>query len=392
MRTFISSAVQRKVVCPIRHFQEVTLPNHDGGAMMTCCMNRNKIPLWTLLQYTRRCKTSQTSKILPPLVIYPTASSFVYVSSTAIDSHNNNNYNASIPDQYGDDTDGNSADDANIHDTVQVQVDVQAPLHPKALFHQTKIPPSFEKSNFRYISPTEFNYELPKLPIPEVAFLGRSNVGKSSLLNSLTIKNLAKTSKTPGRTQQVNYFGLFARSRKTRSSPSSLEDALGCIIDLPGYGYAHAPDEIVTAWQEKTQDFLQQRIALGNLQRVYILLDARRGLTPFDSSIMGWLDEAECDYTAVLTKCDAVDRATIVKVANEIGMRYHVQAWEGGGMGGGGDIGGGVNQSPFVHVTSSRKNQGIVDLMWAIDADFLNGCDVLRQLHLYRIKSDNLKK
>eukprot|EP00557_Chaetoceros_sp_GSL56_P005392 CAMPEP_0176489510 /NCGR_PEP_ID=MMETSP0200_2-20121128/7329_1 /TAXON_ID=947934 /ORGANISM="Chaetoceros sp., Strain GSL56" /LENGTH=335 /DNA_ID=CAMNT_0017886661 /DNA_START=171 /DNA_END=1175 /DNA_ORIENTATION=+ len=316
-------------------------------------------------QHSKRYKTSdekqnitssQSSVTLPPLVIYPTASPFVYVSSATIESYND--------------------DDDNM-------------LHPKSLFTQTKAPPSFEKSHFRYISPTEFNYELPNLPIPEVAFLGRSNVGKSSLLNALTTKNLAKTSKTPGRTQQVNYFGLFPHSYSSSSSSSkqsptnknsssSMNDALGCIIDLPGYGYAHAPDEIVTKWQERTQDFLQQRISLGNMQRVYILLDARRGLTPFDSSIMGWLDEAECDYTAVLTKCDAVSKAMIVRFANEICMRYHVQRLAGGDGGGG-------HQSPCVHVTSSRKHQGILDLMWAIDADFLNGCDILRQLHLHRM-------
>lgn len=154
---------------------------------------------------------------------------------------------------------------------------------------------------------------------------------------------------------------------------------MGCIIDLPGYGYANAPDEAVMEWQEKTQDFLQHRISLGNLQRVYLLIDARRGLTPFDSSIMGWLDEAGCDYTTVLTKCDAVGKAMVVRFANEICMRYHAEerllvegksnAWDN------------HHQSPFVHVTSSRKNQGIVELMWAIDADFFAGLDVLRELH-----------
>jgi GTP-binding protein len=360
---------------------------------------RRHVQVALTLQQSKRYKTTNhhkqntdsSSTILPPLVIYPTASSFVYVSSAAIDCHNND------ADHHGDDGDSllnNGTDTTDATNTAagsstyQKGALVHAPLHPKSLFTQSnKIPPSFEKSHFRYISPTEFNYELPNLPIPEVAFLGRSNVGKSSLLNALTTKNLAKTSKTPGRTQQVNYFGLYPhhkQSSSTKSSSPSLDQALGCIIDLPGYGYAHAPDEIVTKWQEKTQEFLQQRISLGNLQRVYILLDARRGLTPFDSSIMGWLDEAECEYTAVLTKSDAVKRATIVKLANEICMRYHVQR-----LAEGGDDSLGGCQSPFVHVTSSKKYQGIVDLMWAIDADFLNGCDVLRQLQLYRMQSGN---
>jgi hypothetical protein len=173
MRTFISSAIQRKAVCLImRHFQQVTLPNHDGGAMMNCCMNRNNIPLLTLLQYTRRCKTSQTSKILPPLVIYPTASSFVYVSSTAIDSHNNNYYyyNASIPpdQQYGNDTNGTSTrNDANIHDTIQVQVDIQAPLHPKALFRQPKYPHLLKNQTFDTFLPQNSNLNFPNCPYPK---------------------------------------------------------------------------------------------------------------------------------------------------------------------------------------------------------------------------------
>ena len=91
----------------------------------------------------------------------------------------------------------------------------------------------------------------------------------------------------------------------------------------------------------------------------------------FDSSILGWLDEAECDYTVVLTKADAVGKAKIVKAANEICMRYHAQSL-GAGDG---------CQGPFVHVTSSKRNKGIVDLMWAVDTDFAVGGENLRSLN-----------
>lgn len=277
------------------------------------------------LSATKRLKSDK----VPPLLMYTTASPHVFVCSAAIDES---------PER----------------------------IHPKSLFTEETAPPSFQSSAFRYISPAEFNFELPgqdvDYPVPEIAFLGRSNVGKSSLLNSLTTKDLAKTSKTPGRTQQVNYFGLY---------PNQYDAALGYIIDLPGYGYAKAPDEQVEQWQKTTQEFLQSRIAQGNLTRIYILIDARRGMNVFDSSVLGWLDEADCDYTVVVTKADAVGKAKIVKVANEICMRCHAQRL--------GDHNG--NQGPFVHVTSSKKKIGILDLMWAVDADFSMGSENLKLLN-----------
>jgi len=215
-------------------------------------------------RYKNSSSEQESSNIIPPLLLYQTGSPDVYVSSTAIDSMNANRSNAPL-------------------------------LHPKhSFFTEKKLPDSFLKAHFKYISPTEFDFELPDEPIPEVAFLGRSNVGKSSLLNSLTTKHLAKTSKTPGRTQQVNYFGLYP-TKTTKEK--SVDKAIGYIIDLPGYGYAKAPDDVVTRWQEKTQEFLEQRIAAGNLQRIYVLVDSRRGLSVFDTSILGWIDEAGCDYT-----------------------------------------------------------------------------------------------
>ncbi len=130
-------------------------------------------------------------------------------------------------------------------------------------------------------------------------------------------------------------------------------------------GYAKAPDDLVNEWQKNTQEFIIARKEYGSLQRVYILIDSRRGISSFDSSIMTWLDEGNVDYTVVLTKCDAVSRPLLVKCANEICMRHHAQTFDNQNSS---DIVG--FQSPFVHVTSSRKNIGIVELMYAIEGDF----------------------
>jgi GTP-binding protein len=273
---------------------------------------------------------------IPPVLLYQTASPHVYISKYAIENENSPNF-----------------------------------IHPKTLFADTnKIPRTFLSSQFAYIPPKQFNHELPMDLIPEVAFLGRSNVGKSSLLNALTQKNLAKTSKTPGRTQSVNYFGLF---------PHRDETAIGYIIDLPGYGYAQAPEKDVDKWQQYTQEFLQERTSSGHLERVYILVDSRRGLSIFDSTICSWLDEVQCNYSIILTKSDAVGKSALVKAANEICMRYHLQEHETTGISSMSVVGG--FQGPLVHATSAQKNQGIVELMYSIENDFYTGMERMKTNH-----------
>jgi GTP-binding protein len=226
-----------------------------------------------------------------------------------------------------------------------------------SIFNDTTIPPSFRKAEFRYTSPKLFNHDLPQYKIPEVAFLGRSNVGKSSLINSLMRKNLARASKRPGRTQTVHYFGLMPTGKNADTeSPSS---ALGFLIDLPGYGFAKAPEKNVSEWQDMTQDFLIARRDFGTLQRLYLLVDARRGTSQFDRNIMGWFDEADIPYTLVLTKADKVSTPQTVRLTNDICMRYHSQLYSGKG-----------SQGPIVHVTSAAKNRGIEELMASVDADF----------------------
>jgi len=161
----------------------------------------------------------------------------------------------------------------------------------------------------------------------------------------------------------VNYFALVPDHVKDDGSAYRDGDArnspFGYLIDLPGYGYGKAPEEKVDAWQAATQSFLLDRIELGNLTRLYLLVDARRGVSTVDKEVMSWMDEASLDYTIVLTKGDCVGRPDLVMGANEIGMRYHSQMGRDEGR-----------QGPFVHVVSSLKGVGIRELMWAIDGDF----------------------
>lgn len=143
--------------------------------------------------------------------------------------------------------------------------------------------------------------QLPITNIPEVAFAGRSNVGKSSLINAVTNKKgLAKTSNTPGRTQQLNYFSLQNKIH---------------IVDLPGYGYAQAPESMVKQWQKVIFAYLQGRV---NLKRVLLLIDSRHGLKKTDTEVMEMLDKAAVTYQIVLTKTDKVSSSALSKIKNEI--------------------------------------------------------------------------
>lgn len=152
-----------------------------------------------------------------------------------------------------------------------------------------------ERARQLFIGPCKFMLgvatieALPKESVPEVAFAGRSNVGKSSLLNKLTgRKYLARASATPGRTQEINFFDLGGRLR---------------LVDLPGYGYARAARSAAAEWSGLTRDYLRGRAAL---RRVCLLIDSRHGLKDSDAEIMDLLDRAAVNYEIVLTKTDKV--------------------------------------------------------------------------------------
>ncbi len=130
---------------------------------------------------------------------------------------------------------------------------------------------------------------LPDPDVPEIAFAGRSNVGKSSLLNALTNrKTIARTSNTPGRTQELNFFDV--------GNPPKIR-----LVDMPGYGFADAPKDLVRRWRYLVNDYLRGRQVL---KRALVLIDSRRGLKPVDSEVMQMLDEAAVGYHLVLTKAD----------------------------------------------------------------------------------------
>lgn len=139
--------------------------------------------------------------------------------------------------------------------------------------------------------------QLPADDKEEIAFAGRSNVGKSSLINALFgQRKLAKTSSTPGRTQQLNYFNL--------------DDKI-YVVDLPGYGFAKAPKDIVKSWQQLINTYLVGR---ANLRRVFLLIDSRHGIKKIDSEIMDMLDKAAVTYQIVLTKIDKISAKELEKV------------------------------------------------------------------------------
>lgn len=143
---------------------------------------------------------------------------------------------------------------------------------------------------------------LPEPVVPEVAFAGRSNVGKSSLLNKLTNRNsLARTSNTPGRTQELNFFDV--------GEPLAFR-----LVDMPGYGFAKAPKDVVRKWRYLVNDFLRGRDVL---KRALVLIDARHGIKDVDREIMDMLDKAAVSYRLVLTKADKIKPTELEKVAAE---------------------------------------------------------------------------
>ena len=183
---------------------------------------------------------------------------------------------------------------------------------------------------------------LPPEGPPEIAFAGRSNVGKSSLINALVgHKGLARTSNTPGRTQELNYFVPDGFSGTQDDLPPM------ALVDMPGYGYAEAPKEQVDAWTKLVFDYLRGR---STLKRVYVLIDSRHGIKKNDDEVFSLLDKAAVSYQIVLTKTDKIKEAGVPRLISETLQKIskHPAAY------------------PDVLATSSEKGRGLEELRSAI--------------------------
>ncbi len=176
---------------------------------------------------------------------------------------------------------------------------------------------------------------IPAPDVNEVAFAGRSNVGKSSLLNALTNRNgLARTSNTPGRTQELNFFDV--------GDPLRFR-----LVDMPGYGFAEAPKDVVKKWRFLINDFLRGRQVL---KRTLVLIDSRHGVKPVDLEVMEMLDLAAVSYRLVLTKADKIKASALEAVTASVQAeaRKHPAA------------------HPDIIATSSEKGMGIAELRAAV--------------------------
>jgi len=171
--------------------------------------------------------------------------------------------------------------------------------------------------------------DIPQMSLPEIAFAGRSNVGKSSLINALTgRKALARASATPGRTQQINFFNLD-------------EELL--LVDLPGYGYAAASKTKVEHWNAVVKAYLKNRHAL---RRVFVLIDARHGIMAADQDTMEMLDDANVPYVCVLTKTDKTKPAELAALIERV--ENELDNYKGA--------------FPKLYATSSSDGQGLAEI------------------------------
>ncbi|MFT6106430.1 MAG: GTP-binding protein [Rickettsiales bacterium] len=174
--------------------------------------------------------------------------------------------------------------------------------------------------------------QIPETRLPEVAFIGRSNVGKSSLINALVNQKIALTSKTPGRTRQLNFFCIADRLN---------------LVDMPGFGYAKVSKTDISSWEKLIYQYFANR---ANLKRAFLLIDSRRGFVEKDMEMVNIFNAVGVSYQLVLTKIDELKSGELEKVMREITKKSTSFA----------------AQHPVILATSSNKNTGVDELKKAI--------------------------
>jgi GTP-binding protein EngB required for normal cell division len=315
----------------VRRFDPSTTPNYPLGPNGLTDQIDNEDGTTTIITPSDAKIAQHKSVVIPPAVLLPTGSFHVFVAKVAcqeMDMDPRKTLFAS-PDLY-------IKHDPKLRTAYTFEP--YGPLFTVATSNQTTV------SNHNQ---PKHQHNLTMSEKPEVAFIGRSNVGKSSLINALMNQTLAVTSKQPGRTQQAYYYGWIPTGPNhphNRSHPSAsttksshvtsipITAAQGFLVDLPGYGYAVGPHTAVETWQVATQDYLRQRRDAQTLQRVYVLQDSRlQSPQPIDGEVLRWLEEEHIPHTVVLTKADdhhttqnqTNSTAGVIKHANICCYRYY---------------------------------------------------------------------